>query len=129
MGRKIELKVGNEVAIAELMEDKAPKTCHAIWNMLPCRGTLVHAKIAGGEFFFRVPIFIDLENPTRDQKEGSIAYWNSGQSICIFYQHISGIGQANTFARIIENLSGIQAEGLKGWKRQGAPIEMRKKVG
>ena len=127
MGRKIEVRVGDQVAVAEMMEDKAPKTCEAVWKALPIRGNLIHAKIAGGEFFFKIPVFIDLENPTKEQKEGNIAYWDAGQSVCIFYDHIAGVGHVNTFARITENLDGIKAEGRKGWKKQGAPIEIRRK--
>jgi hypothetical protein len=129
VGRKIEIKVGEQTAVAELMEDKAPKTCAALWDLLPFRGTLIHAKMAGGEFFFKVPAFLELENPTKKQEAGNIAYWNVGQSICVFYESLPGVGHVNTFARITENLTGIQEEGRKGWKKQGAPIEFRKKEG
>jgi len=127
MGRKIELQVGGQVAVAELMEDKASKTCEVVWEALPIRGNLIHAKIAGTEFFFKIPVFIELENPTKEQEAGNIAYWDAGQSICIFYDRIAGVGHVNTFARITENLSGIQEEGRKGWKKQGAPVELRRK--
>ena len=127
MAREIEIQVGGQTAIAELMEDVAPKTCEAVWNVLPCKGTLVHAKIAGGEFFFKVPAFIDLENPTKQQQAGNVAYWDAGQSVCLFYEALPGVGHVNTFARITQNLEGIAREGKKGWEQQGAPIEMRRK--
>lgn len=127
MGRKIEIQVGNQVAVAEMMEDKAPKTCEAVWNALPCKGNLIHAKIAGGEFFFKIPVFVDSENPTKEQEEGNIALWDSGQSIAIFYDSVPGVGYVNTFARITENLAGIKEGGRKGWKKQGAPIEIQRK--
>lgn len=128
MGREIEFQIGDEIAVAALMDDKAPKTCDAIWEALPCRGTAVHAKIAGAEFFFKVPIFLDyLENPTKEQQEGNIAYWETGQSICVFYDNVPGVGYANTFARIKKNLAGIKKEGMKCWKKQGTPVEIRRK--
>jgi len=124
MVQEIELRVGNEKAMAVLMEEEAPNTCKQVLEALPLRGRLIHAKFAGGEFFFATPIFAELENPTRKQNPGNICYWPTRQSVCIFYKELPGVGEVTLFARITKNLEGIQREGMKGWIKQGAPIEI-----
>ena len=84
----------------------------------------MHVWIAGKEFFFKAPFFCDPENQVQAQQAGNIGYYDGANSICVFYQAEPGIGTVNLFARIIENLSGIQKEGEKGWKKQGAEIEI-----
>ena len=122
--QQIEIIVGNEKAVAVLLEKDAPRTCKAVLNALPLTGGLVHAKFAGGEFFFATPIFEELENPVRKQNPGNICYWPVRQSICIFYKELPGVGEVSLFARIVKNLEGIQREGQKGWIKQGAPIKI-----
>jgi len=44
-------------AIAELLEDKAPKTCEMVWNALeePLEGKVIHAMWTGRELSFTPP--------------------------------------------------------------------------
>ncbi len=58
------------------------------------------------------------------QDAGNIGYYDNANSICVFYEAEPGIGTVNLFAKITENLEGIQKEGRKGWKKQGAAIEI-----
>lgn len=48
---KLEVSTG-DVMFAELLEDVAPKTAEAIWNMLPLKTNLCHAKFSGHVLFF-----------------------------------------------------------------------------
>lgn len=127
MVKKIEIQIGEEKAVAELLEDQAPNTCKAIWELLPCKANLVHSKIAGPEIYFKVPVFVEKENLTIKQKAGDVTLFDDGQCMCIYYDDLPGIGYANSFARITENLTGIRKEGLKGWKNQGVFIILRRK--
>ncbi|MBW1699241.1 MAG: DUF3830 family protein [Deltaproteobacteria bacterium] len=124
MSKELKMRVGDEVARIVLLEDEAPETCKKVLASLPLKGNLIHAKIAGKEFFFKAPFFCDPENRVQAQEAGNIGYYDGANSICVFYGAEPGIGEVNLFARITENLEGIQKEGEKGWKRQGAEIEI-----
>ena len=124
MTKVLNIRVGDEVAKMVLLEDKAPETCKKILTSLPLKGNLIHAKIAGREFFFKAPFFCDPENQVKAQDAGNIGYYDGANSICIFYGAEPGIGAVNLFAKITENLEGIRKEGEKGWRKQGAEIEV-----
>ena len=124
MPKELKMRVGAEVAKITLLEDEAPETCRKVLECLPLKGNLIHAKIAGKEFFFKAPFFCDPENQVQAQLAGNIGYYDGANSICVFYEAEPGIGSVNLFARISENLSGIQKEGEKGWRKQGAEIEI-----
>ena len=124
MPKELKLRVGDEVAKIALLENEAPETCRKVLASLPVKGNLIHAKIAGREFFFKVPFFCDPENPAKAQDAGNIGYYDGANTICVFYGAEPGIGAVNLFAKITENLEGIRKEGEKGWKKQGAEIEI-----
>ncbi|MFC1803085.1 DUF3830 family protein [Thermoproteota archaeon] len=124
MVRQIQIEIGNEKAVAVLLEEDAPKTCEGILKALPLKGGAIHAKFAGGEFYIATPIFLELENPTIKQDSGNIAYWPTRQSLCIFYKEVPGLGEVSLFAKVIKNLEGIQREGLKCWIKPSTPVEI-----
>lgn len=124
MPTELRMRVGDEIAKIVLLEGEAPETCRKVMASLPLKGNLIHAKIAGKEFFFKAPFFCDPENLVQAQDAGNIGYFDGANSICVFYEAEPGIGTVNLFARITENLSGIRKEGEKGWKKQGAEIEI-----
>jgi hypothetical protein len=128
MNREVVLEVGREEAVARLLEEKAPKTCDLIWKNLPLEGPAIHAKIAGPEFWFMVPLFQDeIENPAKEQEAGNICFWSIRQTIPIFYERVSGIGLVNLWAKITENLEGIRREGRKIWIKQGLRVRINKR--
>ena len=47
--------------VARLLDDKAPRTCEALWNALPLGGQAYHAKYARNEIYALVPSFADPE--------------------------------------------------------------------
>jgi hypothetical protein len=67
MPRRIEILLEQRGvrAIAELMEDDAPKTCAAVWNALPHSGSVWHAKFANNEIFILTAPFAP-EEPGRE---------------------------------------------------------------
>jgi len=116
-----EFERGGKV-VAELLEEKAPKTCKLILEALPFQNPVVHAMWAGEEIFFDgipVPKTLDYENDTNNIVPGDVACLSSPSfhnvphladkgvtSVCIFY----GIGRprrsvdatldVNVFAKI-----------------------------
>ena len=129
---KIEIVVPskNVRAVAELLEDEAPKTCKAILDFLPAELEFVQCSASGAEAiaFLNPPNIIRLppENWVKYVLPGDIAYYYSavakpgtymGDSttdfaeIVIYYDRdcrlVSGWGGVNLFARIVKNLEGI----------------------
>jgi hypothetical protein len=69
MMRRIELvlKQKDVRAVATFLEDAAPRTCAALWDMLPIEGETFHAKWAGRELYTLVQppkVSPGLENAT-----------------------------------------------------------------
>ena len=67
MPRKIEIVLEQRGvrAIAELLEEEAPKTCDAVWHSLPQSGPVYHAKWANNEIYILTPPFA-AEEPGRE---------------------------------------------------------------
>lgn len=128
MKREIEIIAGKERAVALLLDEKAPKTCDAIWNSLPIISTATHAKISGEEIMLMIPLFIDIENPTSNPDPGDICYWPSGQDVCIYYGEITSfLGAVTKFAKVSEGLEVIKMIGRRNWFKQGEKIEIKRK--
>jgi len=51
MPKELRMQVADAVAKIVLLEDEAPETCKKVMASLPLKGNLIHAKIAGKEFF------------------------------------------------------------------------------
>jgi len=115
-------------AIAELLEDRAPKTCAAIWNALPVSGETHHAIYSGSECVFLLPavLRVEPENATSDVSPGDVgfAWFLPGSSIvvdrefaeiCWFYDRDArpsmpeGPVPVNLFARITEGADAFFA--------------------
>lgn len=73
----------------KLLDDKAPRTCAAVWNALPLGGDVYHAKYARNEIYALIPAFAEtepgLENPTITPIPGDLCYftfadWELGTS-------------------------------------------------
>lgn len=54
MPRKISLDLEGAKATATLYDDYAPKTCEAIWNILPVSGKAIHANWSGREIMLHL---------------------------------------------------------------------------
>ena len=52
--RKIVFELGGTRAIAEMLDDVVPKTCDAVWNILPVEGMSIHANWASREIMLHL---------------------------------------------------------------------------
>jgi hypothetical protein len=124
VARKIRLTFQTEgvSAIAELLEEAAPKTCTAIWEALPIRGEAHHAIYSGSEAVLLLPemVRVEPEHATADVSTGDVGYaWflpgssktvdSEFSEICWFYNWDArpsmweGPVPVNIFARITAN--------------------------
>jgi hypothetical protein len=58
---EISLEKRDVHCVARLLDEKAPRTCEAVWNALPLGGQAYHAKYARNEIYALVPSFADPE--------------------------------------------------------------------
>ena len=104
---------------AELLEEKAPKTCETILRALPVENRAVHAMWAGEEIFFDgFPLSepLEFENQTNNVEPGDVACisWyalpvlagKNVTSFCVFYgkgrpkKSVDETLDVNVFAKI-----------------------------
>ena len=81
MARRIELVLKQKGirAIATFLEDAAPRTCAALWDMLPIDGETFHAKWAGRELYTLVTppeASPGLENATNMPIPGDLLWFD-----------------------------------------------------
>ena len=66
--------------LARLLDDRAPRTCNAVWDALPQSEQVYHGKYARNEIYNLVPAFAPdepgPENPTVTPIPGDVVYWS-----------------------------------------------------
>jgi hypothetical protein len=79
MGRRIRLTFADEgvSAVAELLEEAAPRTCQTVWEALPLEHFAHHGIYSGSEIAYLIPkeIFTPQENATSRVATGDVGYW------------------------------------------------------
>lgn len=123
--RKISIQVGSEKATAVLLDKQAPKTCEAVWRLLPYETDAHHSRVCSNEIIFMMPAMVDAENPTVP-KVGDIGYWTVRQCVNIWYDTMTPLGPTNLFARIVENLEGFRTEAKKVWGSPGGTVRVER---
>ncbi|UCH01330.1 MAG: DUF3830 family protein [Candidatus Bathyarchaeota archaeon] len=107
--RKIKIRsqaIGD--VLAELYDDKNPKTAKAIWSALPLKGSV---NTWGDEIYFSIAVDIGRENPQQVVEKGEIGYWPPGQAFCIFFgptpasvqNEIRAASPVNVFGKVANN--------------------------
>jgi hypothetical protein len=85
-----------ESAIAELLDDEAPKVCQTVWESLPQESGTLHGQFSGAEVFILIdPLKTPAENRTQIPLPGEILYFfdpgggvqspNPTGEICLVY--------------------------------------------
>ena len=84
--RKMVFELAGTRAVAEMLDDVVPKTCDAVWNILPVEGMSIHANWSSREIMLHLQgdkiLRLPPEGPTRrgTTAPGDIVYfWRSPQ--------------------------------------------------
>ncbi len=153
MARRIEIMLEQRGirAVAELMEEEAPRTCAAVWNALPQSGPVWHAKFANNEIFMLTEPFAPeepgRENGTVFPIPGDLLYFfippgtpvpaevkeqaaNGLVDLAVFYGRNNylhgpeGFMPGNLFATITGGLKEFAAASDDIWRNGGASETM-----
>jgi ABC-type glycerol-3-phosphate transport system substrate-binding protein len=131
-------------AVAELLEDQAPKTCAAVLTALPQVNDAHHATYSGSEVAFILDrdLGVGKENATSKVIPGDLAYtrfdggelWgfpNTFSELCWFYDRDAvpsmpdGPVPVNIFGRFVENFDAFAAV-CRRMRREGVKrVEVR----
>lgn len=65
------------LAVADLLEERAPETCRMIWEHLPLEGRTVHGMYSGPELFIRADHLPRMppENQMHRALPGDVGFW------------------------------------------------------
>ena len=84
--RKMRFELSGAAAIAEMLDDVVPKTCDAIWDILPVEGMSIHANWSSREIMLHLQgdkiLRLPAEGPLRRGTTAPgdiIFYWRSPQ--------------------------------------------------
>lgn len=91
----------------KLLKDKNPRTISIIEENLPLKG---NAQIWGEEVYFSVGVEVSEENSQKEVDKGSVAFWPSGNAICIFFGPTpmstnakpKAAGPVNVFGKVVD---------------------------
>ncbi len=91
--RTIKLELEGVAVVARLLDEKAPKTCQALWDILPFEDMVTHARWSGGRLHTNnhPKLNIDasrypfIENPSAFQAPGDVVVWPLINEIAVSY--------------------------------------------
>lgn len=123
--KRMGIKLGKEIAVANLFEDIAPNTCKALWKILPLELPALHSKVCKFEIMIPTPLisYFEPEN-MKLPYGGEVAYHPTRSSIDLFYDKIRPMTPTSIIGEIVENLKGVRKEGARLWRGQGARIKL-----
>jgi hypothetical protein len=126
--RRLTLEMGGETFGAALLDHVAPKTCAALWELLPYSGNMIHCAWFGHAAFYldRIPLLstlgYELENRFQRLAPGDMIWDPYIEEITIAYGRNAMVNfpttvhtadgkvhpnQACIFGRIVDNLDGF----------------------
>ena len=145
--KRIRIKLGSAIALAELLEDEAPRTCALIWKQLPMTGKTGHSMESGREVFVEVRKNLrpEPENRTIYQIPGDVVFYlkpillpligRERPVISFIYDRDSQIRgpkgpiPVNLFARIVEGLPRLSQESVRMRQQGFKPAVIEKPEG
>jgi len=124
------IQLGKETAEFELLWDKAPNICEALWSRLPLESFVTPAKVCSSEIIFMLPFMVEGENMVWP-KTGDVGWWVKRASVNIWYNDagpLGPLGPTALFGKVTKNLEGIEREAKNIWAKPGAKIVLSKKT-
>lgn len=123
--KRLGIRLGKETVAAKLFEDVAPKTCEALWDILPLDLPALHSKVCKFEVMIPTPLISHFEPENMKLPHGGeVAYHPMRSSIDLFYDRIRPMTPTSVIGEIVENPGGLRKEGAKLWRRQGTKIRL-----
>jgi hypothetical protein len=148
MNRYIEIECRKRKVrcVARLLTERAPRTCAAVWDVLPQEGDAYHAKYASNEIYTLVAAFPDksigLEYSSIVPTAGDVGYFylpagvrlpkaaeeaglkgKAAVDLALFYERNNillspseGFLPCNVFATVVRNLDEMAAAGASIWR-------------
>jgi hypothetical protein len=129
--RTIIIQLGDETWEVELLWDKAPNICKAIWSCLPQESFATGSKVCSNEIMFMLPLVMEGEN-MEWPRIGDVGWFTKRSQINIWYNDpgpLGPLGRTALFGRVTKNLKGIEKEADRIWTKPGAKIRITKKMG
>ena len=91
--RMIELEIEGVTALARLLDDGAPRTCQALWDILPFESLVTHSRWSGSRLHTRTHPELDIgpvdypfiENPSAYQAPGDVVIWPLDNELMVIY--------------------------------------------
>jgi hypothetical protein len=125
MTRRIEILLESRGvrAVAELLDEEAPKTCEAVWQGLPQSGPIWHAKFANNEIFIQPGSPVPAEVREQCNATGLV-------DLALFYGRNNylhgpeGHMPGNLFATITDGLKPLAAACQEIWRHGGSSETM-----
>lgn len=123
----MEFEKGGSFEIS-LNEDAAPETCRMFLENLPYKASVLQARFAGEEFFFKMPLEVGPENQVNPEV-GSISFnpdprW---QAVCIYYgSKIKVSSPYNLFGEVKGDLSELKKVGERIWTEGKEEVTIKK---
>lgn len=111
-----------------LNEKDAPETCKGFLENLPYQSSVLQARYAGEEFFFKMPIKVGLENNVMPEV-GDIAFnadpnW---RAVCMYYGSETRVRSPfNLFGKLKGDLNELKKIGERVWTEGKEYITIRK---
>ena len=140
MARHVELEVAGVTVTAVLLDDLAPKTTNAFWEILPIEQTLRHVRWGGNGAYvierkLRDEALFPLENRVAFYFPNTIALKPEHGELAFSYgqsqaRSLSGNGWAAHFANVVGGDTAAFLDVLARTQREGAkPMVIRRKEG
>ncbi|HSE94785.1 MAG TPA: DUF3830 family protein [Methylomirabilota bacterium] len=94
MARRIEIELDGVVVTARLLEERAPRTCEAMWHALPYEDRVTHAKWSGAMFHTNTPVLLGtwdgryphgIEGRCAFQAPGEMVYYEPAKEFAVAY--------------------------------------------
>jgi hypothetical protein len=101
-----------ESVVAEMLDDEAPQTCKAVWDLLPAKGKMIHGMYSGSE------IFMLLDNPQPAPIENQVQLPLPGE---LLFFHDPG-GSQFTGANKVGEICIVYGRGVTARGPEGASI-------
>ena len=122
MSREIKVAAGGVEVAGWLNETD---TASKVWEALPISAS---ANLWGDEIYFAIPVETELDNARETVNLGDIAYWPTGNAMCIFPGKTPiSKGDEIRPASPVNIIGGIEGvETLLGKVRQGEEITIRR---